>query len=247
VNEPSTLNDIIFFNRGLKGLMRQFPLKCFFSFPFSSLSRKKAKIGSTSNSNELPNKRPLLTEEQLASLKSHRETMTVLRKKYAEEMSHLPTKSQAILQKKHRLKQERDTNWEAYLNELRPKLAKIPPGITSIRKSLIALERKPPPIQKSEEERVKGMENFIEARSKIVNEKRKRVLDWYRELLPRVIKLEEIDEAIKQAYENPKNPNIPIEDLINLAKEKKRRIAEIKPHTHGLSESSIIVKPNRDY
>ena len=173
--------------------------------------------------------------------------MTEVRKKYAKEMSHIPTKSQAMHIKKQKHGQERDTAWEAYLGELRPKLAKMPTGIRSIRKSLISLERKPPPIQKGEEERKKGLENFIAARGKAVIEKRKRVLDWYRELLPNVIPPEKIDEAIKQAYENPKNPNIPIEELVSSAIERKRRITGIKPHTQGLSESSIIVKPNRDY
>jgi hypothetical protein len=211
------------------------------------MSKKKNPKIMAPDSKEMPPKKPPLTEEQLAALAEYREKMKAVRQQYAKETSHIPTKAQAKELKKKQLKSERDSSWEAYLSDLRPKLAKIPPGITSIRKSLISLERKPPPIVKDEEARSKGIENFVAAREKVVLEKRKKVLDWYRELLPRVIPPEEIDAAIRQANENPKNPNVPIGVLIAQSIEKKKRIAGLRPHTQNLPQSAVIVQPNRDY
>lgn len=189
---------------------------------------------------EIKEKNQLLGQEYRSKLKQ-------ILKEYREETADVLTKEQAKKEKKEKNRRNEDEKWEMYLAELRTKLAKIPPGITSIRKSIISLERKAPLIVKSEEQRQIYLKNYISARSKVVLEKRKKTLDMYKQLLPKIIQPEQFEEAIKTALENPQERNVSIENLVKAAMKKRRRILKLKPHKEDLQESCIITKPLREY
>lgn len=160
---------------------------------------------------------------------------------YRKETAQVPTKAQILEQKKLTGKTKRDTEWQKYLDELRPKVAAMPYGTASIRASLRNLDRKPPPIVRTEEERKRRVENFIKARREVVLERRRRVLQWAQEM--KVIEPKDFEKAIRAAWANPTERNQSIEQLVQQQIERSERIRKIVPHADALEES-ILLKPH---
>ena len=183
-------------------------------------------------------KKPVSPEWQ-----AYEEKVKAVRSQYLEETRHIPTKAQAEKQSRETNQKNRDAAWEAYLNELRPKLQAMPHGTLSIRASLRDLQKRRAPVVKTEERRQKALEKFINMRKNVVLEKRKKVLHWINTI--KVIEPEDFEAAIQAAWEKPCERNQTIEDLIQQQIERQERLKKLHPHEDDL-DKSILLKPKNN-
>lgn len=172
--------------------------------------------------------------------KLYQEKVKEIRRKYIEQFKHMPTKAQALAQRKEELRDERDSSWSKYLEEIKPRISAMPYGTFSVRRSLISLEKAPKQVIKPESGRGDALKRLIEAQRPIVIHKRKVIKDWCDNVIPNLITADNLEDSINRAMANPCNPNVPIQKLVADAIAHKHKVRSIQVHTEDIASSVMI-------